>query len=90
MVAARWCRSEAYHSEGEAAGPCGWAARRETAAKLIEDGMSQRQAAKALGVGKGTIQRDLVDQNGPQSGPERSTKAERRAQRERELASKRM
>jgi transposase len=52
--------------------------------------MSQRQAAKALGVGKGTIQRDLVDQNGPQSGPERSTKAERRAQRERELASKRM
>jgi hypothetical protein len=57
------------------------AARRETAAKLVEGGMSQRQAAEALGVGKGTIQRDL-DRNGPQSGPERSTKAERRAQRE--------
>jgi transposase len=62
------------------------AARRETAAKLVEGGMSQRQAAEALGVGKGTIQRDL-DRNGPQSGPERSTKAERRAQRELELAS---
>ena len=62
------------------------AARRETATKLIEAGMSQRQAAKALGVGKGTIQRDM-DQNGPKSGPKRTTKAERRAERERELAS---
>src|SRR4029077_20646307 len=42
------------------------AARRETAAKLVEGGMSQRQAAEALGVGKGTIQRDL-DRNGPPS-----------------------
>jgi len=48
-----------------------------TAAKLIEGGMSQRQAAKALGVGKGTIQRD-VDRSGPRGGPKRATKAERR------------
>jgi N6-adenosine-specific RNA methylase IME4 len=65
-------------------------ARRETAAKLIEAGMSQRAAAKALGVGKGTIHRDLT-QKGAESAPERgATKAERRAERELELASKQM
>ena len=36
------------------------AARRETAAKLIEAGMSQREAAKALGVGQTQIRRDLM------------------------------
>ena len=60
------------------------AARRETAAKLIEAGMSQREAAKALGVSHTTVQRD-VEQNVPKSGTERATKAERRAQREFEL-----
>src|SRR5262245_51955721 len=61
------------------------AARRETAAKLIEGGMSQRQAAKALGIGLGTVQRDLT-QNGSKDDPKRVTKAERRAEREAELA----
>jgi N6-adenosine-specific RNA methylase IME4 len=63
------------------------AARRETASKLIEGGMSQRQAAKALGVGKDTIRRDVA-QNAPESGAMRATKAERRAEREIELAAK--
>lgn len=63
------------------------AARRETAAKLIDGGMSQRQAAKTLGVGLGTVQRDLT-QSGSEGDPKRVTKAERRAERELELASK--
>jgi hypothetical protein len=63
-------------------------ARAETTAKMIAAGMSQRAVAKALGVGKGTVQRDSADHNGPQSGPKWSTKAERRAQRELELAGK--
>src|SRR5262249_36945367 len=63
-------------------------ARREKAAKLIEDGMSQRQAAKELGVGQTQIRRDLSPK-GSQDEPERrATKAERRAKRELELASK--
>jgi transposase len=62
-------------------------ARRETAAKLVEGGMSQREAAKALGVSHQTLGRDLVH-DGPESGPQRTTKAERRAQRELELAGK--
>jgi len=64
------------------------AARRETAAKMIEAGMSQRQAAKALGVDKRTIGRDLGGAERPKSGAERTTKAGRRAQRERDLAGK--
>lgn len=60
-------------------------ARRETAAKLIEGGMSQRRAAKMLGVDHKTVQRDLA-QDAPLSGEKRATKAERRAQRELDLA----
>ena len=60
------------------------AARRETAAKLIEAGMSQREAAKALGVGQTQIRRDLTP-NGSQTSQKGSTKAERRVQREFEL-----
>jgi len=63
------------------------AARAETAKKLIDAGISQRQAAKALGVSHQTIMRDV----GPKSvkdGPKRTTKAKRRADRERELADK--
>jgi hypothetical protein len=48
---------------------------------LIEGGMSQRQAAKALGVHHSTIQADLAD-NPPENGGKRATKAARRAQRE--------
>lgn len=59
--------------------------RRKTAAKLIEAGMSQREAAKALGVGQTQIRRDL-NQNGSEVSQKGSTKAERRAQRELELA----
>jgi len=64
-------------------------ARTELAAKMVEAGMSQRQAAKALGVGRATIQRDLT-RNGPEDGPKRATKAERRAEREADLASKQL
>jgi hypothetical protein len=56
-------------------------ARREKTKELIDAGMSQRQAAKALGVGLGTVQRDLI-QSGSESDPKRVTKADRRAQRE--------
>lgn len=61
-------------------------ARRETAAKLIEGGMSQRQAAKALGVSHTQVAKDLAPKL-PESGNKVATKAERRAQRELELAS---
>jgi N6-adenosine-specific RNA methylase IME4 len=63
------------------------AARREMATKLIEAGVSQRDAAKALGVNRKTIQRD-VGQNVPKSKTKSATKAERRAQRELDLANK--
>jgi N6-adenosine-specific RNA methylase IME4/predicted XRE-type DNA-binding protein len=62
-------------------------ARRETAAKLIEGGMSQRQAAKALGVSQSTV-RDDVSRNSSEPSKNHSTKAERRAERELELADK--
>jgi N6-adenosine-specific RNA methylase IME4 len=55
--------------------------------RLIDAGMSQRDAAKALGVDKRTVGRDL-GRNAPKSGahaPKRGTKAARRAEREREL-----
>jgi transposase len=63
------------------------AARRETAAKLVEGGMSQRQAAKALGVDEGTVRGDLRKNSADGAEKSRTTKAERRAQRELELAS---
>jgi N6-adenosine-specific RNA methylase IME4 len=62
------------------------AARREMAAKLIEAGVSQRDAAKALGVGQSQIRRDL-NPNGSEANQKGSTtKADRRAQRELDLA----
>lgn len=62
-------------------------ARRETAAKLIEGGLSQREAAKVLGVSQSTI-RDDVSDNSSNASRNHSTKAERRAERELELATK--
>jgi transposase len=62
-------------------------ARRETVAKLIKGGMSQRGAAKALGVDEGTVRNDLR-KNSAQDAEKPRTKAERRAERELELASK--
>jgi N6-adenosine-specific RNA methylase IME4 len=66
-------------------------ARRDKAKELTDAGLSRRDAAKALGVSKDTIQRD-VSQNDTESVSEsdahHTTKAERRAQRETELASK--
>jgi N6-adenosine-specific RNA methylase IME4/DNA-binding CsgD family transcriptional regulator len=61
-------------------------ARRETASKLIEAGMSQREAAKVLGVDESTVRADLRE-NPAQAAEKSRTKAERRAQRELELAS---
>ncbi|MGP0084635.1 MAG: hypothetical protein ACLP0B_13540 [Steroidobacteraceae bacterium] len=43
------------------------AARREVATKLVESGMSQRKAAKMLGVDHKTIAKD-VGKNSPRSG----------------------
>jgi N6-adenosine-specific RNA methylase IME4 len=64
------------------------AARRETTVKLIEGGMSQRQAAKVLGVDHKTIQNDMANKS-PKNGEKvATTKAERRAERELELAAK--
>lgn len=62
-------------------------ARRETAAKLIEGGLSQRQAAKALGVDESTVRADMRENPAENAGKSR-TKAERRAERESELAAK--
>jgi N6-adenosine-specific RNA methylase IME4 len=62
------------------------AARQEAAIKLTQAGMSQRDAARVLGVSKGTIQND-VENNCPENG-QKLSKAERRAARERELADK--
>lgn len=64
------------------------AARREAATKLVESGMSQRQAAKALGVDEGTVRGDLRKNSAESAEKSRTTKAERRAEREAELASK--
>jgi hypothetical protein len=47
--------------------------RKETARELVNGGMSRRQAAKALGVDKRTIGRDL-GHNAPKSGAECTTK----------------
>jgi N6-adenosine-specific RNA methylase IME4 len=66
------------------------AARREAASKLIEGGLSQRQAAKVLGVHHSTIQDDLAEKP-PKDGEKSAahqTKAEKRSQREADLASK--
>jgi N6-adenosine-specific RNA methylase IME4/predicted XRE-type DNA-binding protein len=63
------------------------AARREVAKKLVEDGLSQRQAAKVLQVDQATVSRDLM-QDASKTDARRITKAERRAEREQELASK--
>jgi DNA-binding XRE family transcriptional regulator len=54
---------------------------------VIEAGMSQREAAKALGVDESTVWADLRE-NPVQDAEKSRTKAERRAQRELELASK--
>jgi N6-adenosine-specific RNA methylase IME4 len=62
-------------------------ARRESAAKLIKGGMSQRQAAKALGVSHTQVAKDLAPKL-PNDGNKVATKADRRAQRELELAGK--
>jgi hypothetical protein len=51
--------------------------------RLIDAGMTQRQAAKALGVGQTQIRRDL-NLKGSASDAKGLTKAERRAERERE------
>jgi len=47
-------------------------ARQEAATKLVESGMSQRKAAKVLGVSHSTVRADLAD-NLPQSGRKSST-----------------
>ena len=55
--------------------------------KLIEAGMSRRKAAKVLGVDEGTIRGDLRKNSAKGAEKSRTTKAERRAVREAELAS---
>jgi GcrA cell cycle regulator len=60
---------------------------REKAKELVDAGMSVRAAAKALGVPKSTVHRD-VSQSESVPKPDRQTKAERRA--ERELAAKQL
>src|SRR5215831_17419581 len=50
------------------------AARAETAKKLIKSGLSQREAARLLGVGVATINRD-VSHDGTKSVPKRNTAA---------------
>jgi hypothetical protein len=47
--------------------------RQELAIKLIEAGVSQRQAAKLLGVSVGTINSDVQKLNGKRSETERAT-----------------
>jgi N6-adenosine-specific RNA methylase IME4 len=64
-------------------------ARREEAKRLTDTGMSQRKAAKALGVDPSTIRADLGLRDYPSKKEGKSrTKAERRADREFELAAK--
>jgi hypothetical protein len=56
-------------------------ARREKAKALTDAGMSQREAAEALGVGVATVNRDLAFQNGTESVPELNA-SDRDARRE--------
>jgi hypothetical protein len=56
---------------------------------MVDAGLSQRQAAKALGVSQTQVRRDLSP-NGSKSEPFRLTKAERRAEREAELGAKQL
>jgi N6-adenosine-specific RNA methylase IME4 len=58
-------------------------ARQEMVGRLIDAGMSQRDAAKALNVDKRTVGRDLKRPKSGANAPR--AKAERRAEREREL-----
>jgi N6-adenosine-specific RNA methylase IME4 len=62
-------------------------ARAETAKKLIEAGLSQRQAASVLGCDQKTVSNDLR-KNSSEVEEKSLTKAERRAEREAELAAK--
>lgn len=62
-------------------------ARRENAAKLLEGGLSKRQAAKVLGVDESTVRADMRENPADNAGKPR-TKAERRAERETDLAAK--
>jgi transposase len=63
-------------------------ARAKVAKQLADEGMSTREIATLTGVGKDTIRRDLAGANAPNSGANAPTKAERRAERELELATK--
>jgi transposase len=67
-----------------------WQARRERVKELVDAGLSQRQAAKALGVAQSTINADLIDNRSKsdQKPIASKTKTERRAQRESKLATK--
>lgn len=60
-------------------------ARRELNAKLVEAGLSQREAAKVTGVSQMQVRRDLKPEVS-KSETKRLSKADRRAQREAELA----
>jgi N6-adenosine-specific RNA methylase IME4/DNA-binding CsgD family transcriptional regulator len=63
------------------------AERQEQVKALVNGGMSQRKAAKALGISQRQVQRDLR-RNGSKSEAKRLTKTEKRANREAELAAK--
>jgi hypothetical protein len=58
------------------------AARQVEAKKLIASGMSQRKAAKALGISKSAVARDVLPHNGAKSAPKRGTSKPRKAVRE--------
>lgn len=64
--------------------------RQRQARALVDAGVSQRKAAKALGVDPKTVRNDLAGKKSPQSGGKipAPTKAEKRAARETELAAK--
>jgi transposase len=62
--------------------------RAKAAKHLADQGMSTRQIAALAGVDHSTIVRDLSGANAPKSGANAPTKAERRAERELELATK--
>lgn len=59
-------------------------ARREKAKELVDAGMSQRQAAKVLGIPKSTLHDD-VSENRTENVRKSDTKADRRREREAEL-----
>jgi N6-adenosine-specific RNA methylase IME4 len=63
------------------------AARRTRAIEYVKAGMSQRKAAKMLGVSQRSVGRD-VKRGAAKSEAKRLTKSERRGQRERELSAK--